>query len=45
MVYCRHVKGVSSLKLHEGVTLLWKKTIQNGKYFDLEAEPPCVHLA
>ena len=22
-----------------------KTTMQNGKYIDLEAEPPCVHLA
>ena len=24
---------------------LFKKTMQNGKYIDREAEPPCVHLA
>ena len=31
------MKGESSLKLHERVALLWKKTAQNGKYIDLEA--------
>ena len=48
-VCCRYVKGVSSLKLHvyERVTLFWKKlnTLLKGKYIDLGAEPPYVHLS
>ena len=39
------MKGVSSLKLHERVTLFVEEDYANEKYIDLEAEPPCAHLA